>query len=133
MQVTTGVDIIEVARIKEAVNKIGDDFLNRIYTDKEIEYCSQSKQMKYQHFAARFAAKEATFKAISSYIHGREDTLWKKIEVINSPEGKPAINVKKLKKDCLQNLKSIDISISHIKDYAIASVVAIFEEDEKEK
>ncbi len=131
MQVTTGVDIIEVERIKDAVNKIGDNFLNKIYTEQEIEYCNKSKKMKYQHFAGRFAAKEATFKAISTHIDCKEDALWKEIEIINDKEGKPAINVAKLKKGRLENLKNIDISISHIKDYAIASVVAMFEEDKK--
>ena len=71
MKVTTGIDIIEVERIKEAILEVGDSFLNRIYTEKEIEYCNKSIAMKYQHFAARFAAKEAVFKAISEYIDGR--------------------------------------------------------------
>ncbi len=129
MKVTTGVDIIEVARIKEAVQKIGENFLDKIYTQNEIEYCNKSKKMKYQHLAARFAAKEATFKAISSHIEDKEDALWKEIEIINDKEGKPAINIKKLKNGRLEKLKNVDISISHIKDYAIATVVAMFEED----
>ena len=87
--------------------------------------------MKYQHFAARFAAKEAIFKAISDFIDGREDAMWKDIEVINIESGKPVINVDKLKNNIektADNLKleSIDVSISHIKDYAMASVVAVF-------
>lgn len=127
MQVTTGVDMIEVERIEEAIEKIGEPFLNRIYTEKEIEYCNKTGKMKYQHFAARFAAKEAVFKALSTKINGREDSLWKKIEVINNKDGKPEINVDKLNKGNLNHLKSIDISISHLKDYAIASVVAMFE------
>lgn len=128
MQVTTGVDIIEVDRIKKAIDTAGEIFLNRIYTEEEIAYCNKAKEMKYQHFAARFAAKEAVFKAISTYISGREDTLWKDIEVIKNKDGKPAINLERLKKEKLEKLKSIDISISHIKDYAVASAVAMFEE-----
>ena len=126
MQVTTGVDIIEVERIKDAIEEIGDSFLERIYTQNEINYCEKFGRMKYQHYAARFAAKEAVFKALSSYLNGREDTLWKDIEVLNNEDGRPEINVSKLNKDKLKNLQSIDISLSHLRDYAIASVVAVF-------
>ena len=56
MKITTGVDIIEVQRIKEAINELGDSFLHRIYTEEEIHYCQKSSEMQYQHFAARFAA-----------------------------------------------------------------------------
>lgn len=131
MKVTTGIDIIEVDRIKKSIEELGDSFLNRIYTKNEIEYCNKSGVMKYQHFAARFAAKEAIFKAISEVISGREDAMWKDIEVINIESVKPVINVDKVKnniKKTANNLKleSIDVSISHIKDYAVASVVAVF-------
>ena len=131
MKVTTGIDIIEVDRIKKSIEELGDSFLNRIYTKNKIGYCNKSGVMKYQHFAARFAAKEAIFKAISEFISGREDAMWKDIEVINIESGKPVINVDKAKnniKKTANNLKleSIDVSISHIKDYAVASVVAVF-------
>ena len=131
MKVTTGIDIIEVDRIKDSIEEFGNNFLNRIYTQREIEYCNKFSGIKYQHFAARFACKEAVFKAISQFISGREEVLWKDIEIINMDGGKPVINVDKLKKNFKRNvnnieLKSIDISISHIKEYAVASVVAVF-------
>lgn len=129
MKITTGVDIIEVARIKNAVDEMGEHFLNRIYTEKEIEYCKKSNEMQYQHFAARFAAKEAVFKAMSEYIKSREDMLWREIEVINDQDGRPKINIDRLRKQGLGSLVSIDISISHIKEYAVASVVALFSDD----
>lgn len=128
MQVTTGVDIIEVDRVRKAIEEIGDNFLNRIYTNSEIEYCNKSNSdVKYQHFAARFAAKEAVFKALSGYMDSREDLPWREIEVINDKQGRPMINMEKLKNNRLSRMKNIDISISHIKDYAVASVVALFE------
>ena len=131
MKITTGIDIIEVERIKEAIDDMGNGFLNRIYTEKEIEYCNKSIAMKYQHFAARFAAKEAVFKAISKFILGREDALWKDIEILNDESGKPEINVNKLieniNKTADIKLINIDVSISHIKEYAVASAVAIVE------
>ena len=131
MRVTTGIDIIEVDRIKKSIEELGDSFLNRIYTKREIDYCNKSGVMKYQHFAARFAAKEAIFKAISEFIDGREDAMWKDIEVINLGSGKPVINVDRVKSNIEKTadnlmLESIDVSISHIKDYAVASVVAVF-------
>ena len=133
MKVTTGIDIIEVGRIKDAIEEMEDKFLNKIYTEQEIEYCNNSKLMKYQHFAARFAVKEAVFKAISDYDNLDKEDLWKNIEVINKESGKPVINVEKLKKkmgktaDNLE-LKDVEISISHIQEYAVASAVAVFEE-----
>ena len=135
MKITTGIDIIEVERIKEAIDDMGNGFLNRIYTEDEIQYCNKSDIMKYQHFAARFAAKEAVFKAMSKYISGREDALWKDIEILNDESGKPEINVDKLieniNKTADIKLINIDISIAHIKEYAVASAVAIFEENLK--
>ena len=133
MKVTTGIDIIEVNRVKDAIEEMNDKFLNKIYTEQEIEYCNNSKLMKYQHFAARFAVKEAVFKAISDYDNLDKEDLWKSIEVINKESGKPVINVEKLKKkmgktaDNLE-LKDVEISISHIQEYAVASAVAVFEE-----
>lgn len=78
-----GNDIIEVNRIKESIESLGEKFLNRVYTEKEIKYCENTKEMKYQHYAARFAAKEAVYKAISNQITDRSDALWKNIEVIH--------------------------------------------------
>lgn len=133
MKVTTGIDIIEVERIKTAIEKQGSAFLNRVFTKSEIEYCNKSgDSIKYQHYAARFAAKEAVFKAISQYIVDRDDGLWTSIEILKIESGKPEVNVESLQKkihltaDNL-NLKDIDISLSHIKEYAVASVVAVFE------
>ena len=132
LKVTTGIDVIEVERIKKAIEDLGDSFLNRIYTEKEIQYCEDSKAMKYQHYAARFAAKEAVFKAISEFINGREDALWKNIEVLNNERGKPYINVDKLRENISKTvdnfeLESIDVSLSHIAEFAVASVVILVE------
>ena len=131
MRVTTGIDIIEVDRIKKSIEELGDSFSNRIYTKREIDYCNKSGVIKSQHFAARFEEKEAIFKGISEFIDGREDAMWKDIEVINLGSGKPVINVDRVKSNIEKTadnlmLESIDVSISHIKDYAVASVVAVF-------
>ena len=134
MKITTGIDIIEVERIKKAIDE-GVFFLlicGSYYTEKEIKYCNKFKMAKYEHFAARFAVKEAVFKAISEFISGREDALWRNIEIENIDGGKPVINVERLQENLKKTvnkfeLKDIDVSISHIEDYAVASVVALFE------
>ncbi len=133
MKIKTGIDIIEVDRIKKAIEELGDNFLNKIFTESEILYCNKSEIIKYQHFAARFAVKEAVFKAISEYTSGREDALWKDIEVINLESGKPCVNVDELIKNTDKtanniNIKDIDISISHIKEFAVASAVVVIDE-----
>ena len=80
--------------------------------------------MKYQHYAARFAAKEAVFKAISDEISIKED-LWTKIKIYNSETGKPMADLQELN---LQNVESMDLSLSHIAEYAIASFTILFKE-----
>ena len=124
MEIRTGVDIIEVNRIKESIEQIGQVFVDRIFTEKEQEYCEKSNKMKYQHFAARFAAKEAVFKAISNKLKSKYDISWTDIEIKNDENGKPMFFIDKLNK-C--DIISKDISMSHIKDYAIASVSILLE------
>ena len=124
MEIRTGVDIIEVNRIKEAIQDLDEKFLKRVYTNYEIEYCNSKNNMKYQHFAARFAAKEAVFKAISNKLKSKYDISWTDIEIKNDENGKPMFFIDKLNK-C--DIISKDISMSHIKDYAIASVSILLE------
>ncbi len=119
MKIKCGTDIIEVSRIKESIEKVGDKFLNKIYTQKEIEYCLSKNNMKYQHFAARFAAKEAIFKAISSLIKNKYEITWKDVEVLNDENGRPYVHF--LNNN--YNIEQIDISISHLKEYAIATCI----------
>lgn len=123
MQVKTGTDIIEVERIKESIEKLGDKFLNRVFTEKEIKYCEDKKITKYEHYAARFAAKEAIFKAISPLLDNKFSIDWTDIEILNDDQGRPYAVMSK------ENLKNIniDISLSHIKEYALATVVAVLE------
>ena len=122
MKITCGTDIIEIERVKESIENLGEKFLERVYTKKEIEYCESKKIQKYQHYAARFAAKEAVFKAISSSLQNKYDISWKDIEVLNDDTGRPYVNI--LKPDI--DVDDIDISISHCKDYAVANVTVLF-------
>ena len=68
MEYKVGNDIIEVERVESSIQKLGESFLNRVFTPAEIEYCESKNKMKYQHYAARFAGKEAIFKAISEFL-----------------------------------------------------------------
>jgi len=123
MKVLTGTDIIEISRIKESIENLGDTFKNKIYTEKEIEYCESKKNAKYQHYAGRFAVKEAIFKAISELLDDKYEISWKDAEILNDIQGKPRVSFKT--KKIQQKIENIDISISHCKEYAIANVVII--------
>lgn len=123
MQVQTGIDIIEVERIQEAIEKQGESFLKKVYTLNEIAYCSHTGKMKYQHYAARFAAKEAIFKAISSKLTKTEEDILTKIEIKNKEDGKPIANLEALE---LPEIEDMDLSLSHLKDYAVASFTILF-------
>lgn len=125
MKIQTGIDIIEVERIQKAIETQGESFLQKVYTDAEIDYCSHTGKMKYQHYAARFAAKEAIFKAISNHIsEEQKNDILTKIEIQNQENGKPIANLEKLK---INNVIDMDLSLSHLKEYAIASFNIIFE------
>lgn len=112
-----GTDIIEIARIKDAIEKEG--FKERVYTEKEIEYCESKNIQKYQNYSGRFAAKEAIFKALSTLIEDKYKIKWTDFEIINDKEGKPNVQINT---DIIDKslIKNIDISISHCKEYATA-------------
>ena len=109
-----GIDIIEIDRIKSSVEKYGDHFLKKIYTQTELDY-SMSKGNKYQHLAARFAAKEAVFKALST--GWSKDVGWQDIEIYNEPNGMPLVKLKGDLESFLTNGKNLKISMSHSRDY----------------
>ena len=125
MRVKCGVDIIEIARVKDSIEDLGTKFLNRVFTQKEIEYCENREKTKYEHYAARFAVKEATFKAISEMIDNKYLISWKDIQTTNDEQGRPKVEIlTTVNKD----IENIDVSISHCKEYAIANVVVLLNE-----
>lgn len=123
MKITCGTDIIEIERVKESIENVGTKFIERVYTEKEIEYCESRKKQKYQHYAGRFAAKEAAFKAISKILDDNYSVCWKDFETINDGQGRPSIILHNIN---TEKIESIDVSISHCKEYAIANVVILF-------
>lgn len=126
MNIKTGIDIIEVNRIQDSIEKLGDRFLKRVYTEQEISYCESRKTQKFQSYSARFAAKEAVFKAISSLIDNKYDVKWKEIEIVNDETGRPFVKLNGSLEELLGNKVEIDISLSHIKETAIANAIVIY-------
>ena len=122
-----GIDIIEIERIKKSVDKFGESFLKKIYTKTEIDY-SISRKNKYQHLAARFAAKEAIYKALSS------DTdriySWQDIEIYNEVNGLPKVKLFGQLKDYLGSEKELRISMSHSENY-VTCVALLSSADKK--
>jgi len=108
-----GVDIIEVRRIKNAIEKHGQVFFKRVFTEKELKNAEEHNGF-YQHLAGRFAAKEAVLKALNEKKLGFKD-----VEVLNDKQGKPYCSLKNFNQDKL----NLYISISHIKNYAVASAI----------
>ncbi|MCX5657952.1 MAG: holo-ACP synthase [Candidatus Omnitrophica bacterium] len=121
MKIGTGVDLIEIRRIKEAINRWNDRFLDKVFTPREIEY-SKGKRFYFENLAARFAAKEAVFKAI-----GNLNLRWQDIEILNNGEGKPVVRLNSRARALAKKEKitEINISLTHSRDYAVAQAIIL--------
>jgi holo-[acyl-carrier protein] synthase len=121
MLVGTGIDLIEIDRIAESIERYGDRFLRRIYTSGEIAYCQRKKEAA-ESFAARFAAKEAGAKALGTGIqHG---VAWKEIEVRRQPGQRPTLHFSGRAAEIAARLgvENISLSLTHNNSVAMASV-----------
>ncbi|MEP6467109.1 MAG: holo-ACP synthase [Parafilimonas sp.] len=116
-----GIDMIEVERIEYNLNKDAG-FKELIFSENEIKYC-ETKANKFQHYAARFAAKEAFLKALGT--GWAPETNFNEIEIINNAEGKPEINLKGITQKTVSTLGVVKIlvSLSHLKTLATAVVI----------
>lgn len=116
----TGVDIIEIARIEKAFKASGK-FAQRIYTPGEVASCGGTKP-KWESLAARFAAKEAIAKALGTGIGAFR---WTEIEIVRRMDGRPEVILHGNAKEAAirRDIKSISLSLSHCKEYAVAFVV----------
>lgn len=119
-----GTDIIEVLRIAQMIDRHGELFINRVYTPHEISYCN-SRKAATQHFAGRWAAKEAVLKAIGT--GWRKGISWRDVEIRNLPGGQPVVTLHGGAKEVIEKLGIIDmlISISHCRSHATAYALAI--------
>ena len=122
MIVGLGIDIAEVERVKAAIERYGERFLKRVYTEAEIRYC-ESKANKFERFAGRFAAKEAAMKAIGTGWKG--GVAWREFEVVREPSGRPTVRFHGKAAGFAQRLgaRRASLSISHTEQQAIAQVI----------
>jgi len=122
MILSTGIDIVEVYRIRETMERT-PRFNERVFTNAERAYCDSKGVAAFQSYAARFAAKEAFLKALKTGWRGKIG--WQDIEVVQSDDGAPSLNVTGEAKLILKQLgaDAIHISLSHTADHAIAQVI----------
>jgi len=122
MIVGTGIDIAEVARIRQSIERFGERFLQRVFTAGEIRYCD-SKANRFERYAARFAAKEAAMKALGTgWNHG---ISWRDCEVVRQPGGRPTIafDGKAAEFAAKLGVKNAALSLTHTAEQAIAQVI----------
>jgi holo-[acyl-carrier protein] synthase len=122
MLIGTGVDLIEIARIAQSIERYGDRFLRRIFTAHEIAYCSR-KRGSAESFAARFAAKEAGAKALGTGIS--RGVTWNEFQVERQPGGRPTLQLRGRAALLASQLgvKTISLSLTHTATLAMASVM----------
>ncbi|MCS6808151.1 MAG: holo-ACP synthase [Bacteroidota bacterium] len=113
-----GTDIVLVARIRDALEKYGEHFVRRIFTEEECRYC-ESQKYRVLHYAARFAAKEAFSKAIGTGMTG--DMTWKSVEIVKKRTGKPVLRMHGKIAETYGMCK-VHVSLSHTTEAAIAVV-----------
>jgi holo-[acyl-carrier protein] synthase len=120
--VGTGVDLAEVYRIREAIERFGDRFIHRIYTNREIAYVER-KANRFERYAARFAAKEAGMKALGT--GWRRGVQWKDFEVVNLPSGRPTLllhgEAEKIASE--SRVRAIHLSLTHTAKDGLAYVI----------
>ncbi len=118
-----GVDIVEVKRVKSAVKRWGSKFLNKIYTRRELDYC-KNKVTPEEHLAARFAAKEAVYKAFGG---GKSPIAWTDVEIINEANGRPKVVLKGTAKELMlkRKVSKALVSLSHTKNYAVGNCILL--------
>lgn len=119
-----GTDIVECVRIREMIDRHGERFLTTVFTEREIRYCQRRKHAT-EHFAGRWAAKEAVLKCLGT--GWRKGMAWTDIEVQNTPDGRPRVELTSAVREMAASLHVRDIllSISHCRAYATAVAVAV--------
>jgi holo-[acyl-carrier protein] synthase len=122
MLIGTGVDLIEVERIAHSIERFGERFLRRVYTDDEIDYCRR-RRVSAESFAARFAAKEAGAKALGTGIS--RGVTWNEFQVARSPGQRPVLELRGRAALLARELgvRAISLSLAHTSGLAMATVV----------
>ncbi|HYA24183.1 MAG TPA: holo-[acyl-carrier-protein] synthase [Terriglobales bacterium] len=122
MIVGSGIDIAEVPRIAQSIQRFGERFIRRVFTEGEIRYCDP-KANRVERYAARFAAKEAAMKAIGT--GWNQGVTWRDVEVCRMPGGRPTIKFHGKAAEFADKLgaRHVALSISHTEQFAIAQVI----------
>jgi len=122
MLIGTGVDLIEIERIAQSIERYGDRFLRRVFTDQEIAYCSRKRDSA-ESFAARFAAKEAAAKALGTGIS--RGVTWNEFQVTRQPGDRPTLELRGRAALLAGELgvRNISLSLTHTATLAMASVM----------
>ncbi|MCX7838977.1 MAG: holo-ACP synthase [Anaerolineae bacterium] len=116
---STGIDLVEIARIAKTIERYGYRFLTRVFTENELRYCRGNVHQ----LAARFAAKEAVSKALGT---GFDGIVWRDIEIVSDAQGKPSVRLsgRAARRAAQASLQNFALSLSHTREHAIALVVA---------
>ena len=122
MIIATGIDIVDISRLEESFERSGDLFRDRIFTEVEIAYCER-RARRFASYAARFAAKEATMKALGT--GWAEGVGWRDIEVVSQENGKPTLKLSGRALELFQKMGAwkAHLTLSHSNDLAIAQVI----------
>ena len=122
MLINSGIDIVEVKRMKDAVKRWGSRFTGRVFTQRELDYACRNR-FPFEHLAARFAAKEAVAKAIGNGLI----TRWNEIEIAKSKSGSPSVVLHGRTRSLflLRKIEEIQVSISHTRTFAVANAIVI--------
>jgi len=120
----TGTDLVQVSRIAESLNNFGEKFMKRLFTEHEIAYAMSSEELSAARFAKRFAAKEATIKALNLSEVGLD---WRQIEVRRDASGQCSLALHGVAREAAERARvhELSLSLSHDGDYATAMVVAL--------
>jgi holo-[acyl-carrier protein] synthase len=121
MESSVGVDLVEIHRIRETIERWNGRFLKRVFTPREIKFC-EGRRNPFQSFAARFAAKEAILKAIGTGMYG--GVRWKDMEILDNEKSRPGVRLEGLVKKLVGNRKVL-LSLSHTDTSAIAFVILV--------
>ena len=117
---SVGIDLVRLSRVRESMESFGDRFLRRIFTDAEIAYATAVPELTTERLAARFAAKEATMKALDL---GDRGVGWREIEVTRGRSGAPALVLHGNAREAAAEAR-LSVSLSHEGDYATAIVIS---------
>ncbi len=131
MNIHCGVDMVEIDRSQQSVDRLGDSFIRKVFTDEEIRYCESRKKGRYESYAARFAAKEAVSKALGTGLAG--GAMLKGIEMVNDAAGKPVVRLYGATREHYERMggTSIDVSLTHSRGYATAFAVILTKDGEE--